>query len=149
MQPDGFHKKLLTLLEIYDLIVKITLWIARADKIFLYLSIIKKIINKYAKSHVSFVKSHLESWKERDAHRLYIDRLEGEKMNSTRMFWILSTLVVSIFFLFYGIITSTEITGMIAQVLGFCGIVFSCLYSLLINHRGRTKKYSEEEKLQS
>ncbi|QQK81361.1 hypothetical protein HUG20_16575 [Salicibibacter cibi] len=67
-------------------------------------------------------------------------------MKMQRLLLILSAMTASIFFFFFGLITSVEAISTIAQVLGFCGIVFTSLYGLLSK---RTKKeLYEEEKLQ-
>ncbi|SDJ01595.1 hypothetical protein [Natribacillus halophilus] len=60
-----------------------------------------------------------------------------------KLLWMLSAMTVSIFFLFYGLMTTAEVTGTISQVLGFCGILFTFLYGLL---NKKTKKQVHEDK---
>ncbi|AXF56199.1 hypothetical protein [Salicibibacter kimchii] len=58
-------------------------------------------------------------------------------MERQRLLLILSAMVASIFFFFFGLFTAVEAISTIAQVLGFCGIIFTFLYGLLSK---RTKK---------
>ncbi|GAK05862.1 hypothetical protein JCM19037_4394 [Geomicrobium sp. JCM 19037] len=45
---------------------------------------------------------------------------------------IIAGMLLSISFLVFGVLTNAEVTSIVAQVIGFSGMVFTLLYGLLI-----------------
>lgn len=68
-------------------------------------------------------------------------------MKLQRLLWILGAMVASIFFFLFGLFSSAEGFSTVAQVLGFCGIIFTFLYGLL-SKRTKREVYTENKKLQ-
>ncbi|QQK77548.1 hypothetical protein HUG15_19495 [Salicibibacter cibarius] len=68
-------------------------------------------------------------------------------MKMQRLWLILGAMAASIFFFFFGLITSLEVISAIAQIVGFCGIIFTSLYGLL-SKRTKEEIYEENKKLQ-